>query len=297
MPKPMKKPKPIETKAAEEAHPIDSTTKTLQLLVKNFYDLQLLRMQSAGRHNKTTGPQTQLDERDLERLKIHTERLSLIEQGAQKEIEQFLKEIPFYMKVLRDKDRFKGLGPVLSAVILSSFDIHRADTISKMWAFAGLRPLPCRRCKECQNVVIENDAGLYTHERRVKKAIDSEEGGTAAPKCSRASMQESDTFPSGKAQRPTKGEKLPYNAFLRAKLIGVLGSGLLRNASPWRKFYDDYKHRKQSAGWGVSDGHRHKAATRYMVKIMLLEIWKAWREFEGLPVRPSYQEEKLGHVH
>jgi hypothetical protein len=34
-----------------------------------------------------------------------------------------------------------------------------------------------------------------------------------------------------------------------------------------------------------------------MVKMMLLEIWTAWREFEGLPVRPSYHEEKLGHVH
>ncbi len=34
-----------------------------------------------------------------------------------------------------------------------------------------------------------------------------------------------------------------------------------------------------------------------MVKMLLLEVWREWRLAEGLPVRPSYHEEKLGHVH
>ena len=36
---------------------------------------------------------------------------------------------------------------------------------------------------------------------------------------------------------------------------------------------------------------------RFMIKMLLLDIWKGWRESEGLPVRPSYHEEKLGHKH
>lgn len=64
--------------------------------------------------------------------------------------------------------------------------------------------------------------------------------------------------------------------------------------TPWRKMIDDYKHRKETQGWGCSPGHRQKAAVRYAVKMLLLEVWKAWREFEGLPVRPSYHEEKQG---
>ena len=49
--------------------------------------------------------------------------------------------------------------------------------------------------------------------------------------------------------------------------------------------------------WAKSDAHLHQASQRYMVKMFLLELWKQWRTFEGLEVRPSYQEEYLGHKH
>ena len=99
------------------------------------------------------------------------------------------------------------------------------------------------------------------------------------------------------AERPTKGEKLHYNSFLKTKLVGVMGSCLLKANSPWRKFYDDYKHRLKSSGKGMSDGHQNAMANRYMVKMLLQELWIDWRTLEGLPVRESYQEGYLGHAH
>jgi hypothetical protein len=72
---------------------------------------------------------------------------------------------------------------------------------------------------------------------------------------------------------------------------------MLKLGSPWKKQYDDYKHRKATAGWGKSDAHRHAAAIRYMIKMLLLDIHKEWRTHLGLPVRPSYHEEYQGHVH
>lgn len=96
---------------------------------------------------------------------------------------------------------------------------------------------------------------------------------------------------------------------------------------PWVPFYEDYKHRKQTmrvpvcagcekeksaakkkqckncggtggpAPWGASDGHRHNAAKRYMVKMFLLGLYKKWRELEGLPVREPYSEEFGGKTH
>jgi hypothetical protein len=42
------------------------------------------------------------------------------------------------------------------------------------------------------------------------------------------------------------------------------------------------------APWGASPAHRKAAANRYMVKMFLRDLWEAWREIEGLEVRPPY---------
>lgn len=108
--------------------------------------------------------------------------------------------------------------------------------------------------------------------------------------------------------RKVKGQKCPYNQFLRAKLCGVLGSSFLKCSSPYRQYYDDMKHRLESADWGTASknptdkkrpkaGHQHKAATRYMIKMFLRDLYVAWRTIEGLPVREPYQEEYLGKKH
>lgn len=54
---------------------------------------------------------------------------------------------------------------------------------------------------------------------------------------------------------------------------------------------------KMVAWKDVSDGHRDRSAKRYMIKMFLKDLYVAWRMIEGLPVRPSYQEEYLGHIH
>jgi hypothetical protein len=108
--------------------------------------------------------------------------------------------------------------------------------------------------------------------------------------------------------RKKKGEKCPYNQFLRAKLCGVLGSSFLKCQSPYSEYYYNMKQRLESQGWGMDSknptdkkrpkaGHQHKAATRYMVKMFLKDLYVAWRTLEGLEVRAPYQEEYLGHKH
>lgn len=97
----------------------------------------------------------------------------------------------------------------------------------------------------------------------------------------------------GKAERPVKGEKLHYNNFLKTKLLGVLAKSFLINNEYYRKFYDDYKHRLESKGWGCNKLHRHRAAIRYMMKMFLYDLYKMWREIEELPVRISYCEEYI----
>lgn len=257
-----------------------------------FYDIQELRLQTQGRlTKKAPNSQIELHPRDKRILEARLTDLQKVEDSALMDLDEQLHEVPFYAKVIEPerKERFRGLGPRMASVIVSSFDIHREDTVSKMWAFAGLAPLPADRCKKCFVVVGPGDDAHLDGFKHPKPQ---------GNKCEYAGkfVHKDFVVASGKQMRPVAGEKLKYNAWLRTKLVGVLAGVLLKCGSPYKKYYDEYKHRWQVANKGTSDAHRHQAAMRYMIKMLLLDIWKEWRAFEGLPVRPSYAEEKLGHV-
>lgn len=241
----------------------------LRYAVRYFYDLQRLRIQAGGRYlPKGPAAQIEMSEADQVFFARTSANLNRLERQALKEVSGLLAHFPIADWILSQR----GIGPTMAGVIVSSFDIERAQTASALWAVSGL------------NVV------------------------------------------EGRAPRPIKGEKLRYNAWLRTKMVGVMASNFLKTGSPWREHYDNYKHRKESqimpvcqacegsgrkgkepcvncaggkapAPWGKSPGHRHNAALRYMVKMFLAELYVQWRTVAGLPVRPPYQAEYLGHVH
>lgn len=232
------------------------------------YDIQKMRISQGLRAG---GDEIDLDEKQKGFMLTASQDLHKIEKRCFSEIGKMLNEHGIYREWLKDQ---KGVGPAMAGVILSSFDIERANTASAFCAFAGLH-------------------------------VDQQ---------------------TGKAPKPKKGEKLNYNPWVRSKLTGVLGDSFLRAGSDWRRFYDNYKHRKQNervavcmlcegkkvhegkkcyncngtggpVAWGRNDAHRHRAAIRYMVKMFLCELWGQWRDLEGLPKRVPYAEEYLGRVH
>ena len=263
----------------------EETRNALRRYTRIFYDIQRLRIQCAGRtYDRATGTEIQLHEVDIALLEERSKGLARTEKHAFNDIKAFLETIPAYTEILAERPRFKGIGPTMAGVILSEVDITRANTASALWRYAGLAPIPGHRCTSCNDTVIKkNDAWVHEFNRKSK--------------CSISVLSNKNVIESHKSERPTKGEKLPYNKFLKTKMVGVMAGCLLKAASPYRSFYDNYKHRLQSAGKGRDDGHRHQMAMRYMVKMVLLDIWKDWRTLEGLEVRPSYQEEYLGHKH
>lgn len=97
-----------------------------------------------------------------------------------------------------------------------------------------------------------------------------------------------------------KGEKRPYNAQLRAKLIGKNGvaDAFLRAKHPvYYAIYSGYKHHKSIQQPYKSLGWLDMMAKRKMCSQFLIDLFIKWRTLEGLPCRPSYAEEKLGIVH
>lgn len=165
----------------------------------------------------------------------------------------------------------RGCGTLMSGVILSEIDIHKCNSISALWAYAGL-----------DVVVSQNEEGETLEEGRSRKKHHLK--------------QKTYTNRDGETVE-TVG--ITFNPFLKTKLVGVLGSSFIKLGGKYREIYDGYKHRLENhpKHKDKTKGHRHNMAVRYMVKEFLADLWTEWRTIEGLPVRSRYNEEKLGIVH
>ncbi len=164
-------------------------------------------------------------------------------------------------------EKVKGMGVLMSAVIISEFDIHKCHYASTMWAYAGL------------DVLITEDGG----EGRCKKEHHLVE---------RTYLD--------KKGKEAKRMGITFNPFLKTKLVGVLGSCLLKANDPtYRPIYDGYKNRIENHPKHAekTKAHRHNMAVRYMIKQLLVDLYKEWRTAEGLEVHAPYHEAKLGMVH
>lgn len=98
----------------------------------------------------------------------------------------------------------------------------------------------------------------------------------------------------GAADRPTKGQKLPYNAELK-RICFLIGTSFLRANSPYRSEYDEAKEFYQRTKPDWTPKHCDNAARRKMVKLFLSHLWAEWRQRRGLPVREPYALSVLNH--
>lgn len=282
-----------------------TTTTSLKALVQGAYDLQKLRMQAGNRicqsyyqsHGVTPGtkPAEEMSAEDQKILKRILDEYKLLAEGLSKrdpkktfkptqylpefstfqlvaqyqrlhqtellafrDIETALIGIPIYEQFLKS---VSGCGPAMSAVLLATLDIHRATYPSQFWAAAGLDVAPDGRGRSRRK------------EHLVTRQYIDKDG------------------------KPAERVGITFNPFLKSKLVFVLAGCLIKSRNPYYKgIYDTYKHRLENhPNWiEKTKGHRHNAARRYMVKMLLRDLWEAWRKIEGLPIPPSYPEAKLG---
>jgi hypothetical protein len=173
-----------------------------------------------------------------------------------------LKGVPIYDEFLLG---VKGVGPAMAGVIVSEIDIFKAKYPSSLWSYAGLDVAP------------DGQGRSRKKEHLVDQEYIDKEGEIGIKK------------------------GITFNPFLKTKLVGVLGGSFLKQGkeNKYAKVYYDYKNRLEnhSKHKDKTKGHRHNMATRYMIKIFLIDLYVAWRNLEKLPVSATYQEAKLGHVH
>ncbi len=186
-----------------------------------------------------------------------------------------LQDYPIYTQFLEPT---KGCGPMMSGVILSEIDIHKARHPSSLWMYAGL------------DVAKDGRGRSRRTEHLVERTYVDKDGKEA------------------------KRMGITFSPLLKTKLIGVLGTSFIKQkGSEYDLVYRNYKHRMEShVKYGVhndgkrdevtnhlitSKGRRHAMAIRYSVKQFLLALYLNWRKLEGLPVSLPYHEAKLGYKH
>jgi len=158
-------------------------------------------------------------------------------------------------------DDVAGIGPALAGVIISELDPHKARHASSFWAYTGL------------DVAQDGRGRSMKKEHLVDREYTDKDGEIKEKK------------------------SITFNPFLKAKMIGVLGTSFLRvKEGSYKNVYYDYKNRLENspAHEEKSKGHRHNMAIRYMVKMFLADLWVAWRKIENLPVTEPYSVAKLG---
>lgn len=257
--------------------------KELKALVKTYYDFQLMRIRIDNRlKRKKDGTTQKINEKvNVESIVdtsgMNKTALEQIAEDTQKYEKTIIKII---QKAVREEplwklffEGVKGCGELMAAVMLSEFDIHKANTVSKMYAYAGLSP-----------------------------------GKTFGKKWNKEKTEIITTDTLVRQDKLTVGFLCPYNQWLRSKLIGVLAGSFLKCNSPYRKYYDNMRDRLEQKEWGEKSkkpsnkdnpraGHQNNAAKRYMIKMFLLDLYIAWRTMEGLSVREPYAEEYLDKKH
>lgn len=98
----------------------------------------------------------------------------------------------------------------------------------------------------------------------------------------------------GKRERLKKGEKAHFNRELKTTLW-LIATSFLKSKSPYRAVYDSAKEKFAAADPKRTPGHCNNHALGVMVKTFMFHLYLWARTFYGLPTRPLYVTEHLGH--
>ena len=240
-----------------------------------------------------------------------------------------LQEYPIFTSFLKE---VKGIGPAMAGVLLSEIDIHKAKYPSSIWSFAGLDVAPdgagrSRRKEHLVRVKYLDKKG----EEQERDSITFNPFLKTKLYVLASSFLRAGDNPYSRIYRDYKNRL--ENSLKHATWARISGESPLPFTinEIWVKKGEDgaiteerFDKPGEIKGWkelkvpmratvsedggsfvidgavyqyGKSKLHRHNMASRYALKMFLLDLYKAWRPLEGLPVAPSYQEAKLGHQH
>lgn len=173
-----------------------------------------------------------------------------------------------------------GVGPITVAAMTVYVDLTKAPNVSSLWQYVGLdRPSHERYVPNIEQ------------QRRRKERGAEWYGGTDAVPTGWGGNKTLRTVLFTTVSAMVKmGDKCAYRlVYDRTKLRLSQSEKVTRSRNTQGKLVE--------VAWkDTKPSHRHGAAMRAMMKHFLADYWLVGREVIGLPVRPLYVEEKLGHT-
>jgi len=159
--------------------------------------------------------------------KLHVE----IEDKTKALIKSTVERFPIYNEFLKNILGLKAAG---AGWIIAEFNIHEADTISKLWSYAGLNPSMTPGKKIIEPKKYKPSMGVKI------KEMYSYTGDNGAvlkkPKLTHYMVLTNDMV---RADKLTKGFVSPFNKRLRTALIGIVAPGLIKAGLRWEPCSDE----------------------------------------------------------
>jgi hypothetical protein len=229
--------------------------------LKSFMDARRQAMKAEnGANNRMLAYKRNVDRLDENTLQFCAQQAEdakkhreSIDRKASKAVDAFAENSEFASQAID----IPSVGPITVAYCLVYIDLYKADTVSKLWSYAGL------------------------HKPNY--------------------------------ERYQKGETSGGNKTLRTALYTFAESVMKNKSSPYRAIYDSEKAKKEASEqltwtrntqgnlvqvpWKETKPcHRNGHALRQVMKWFLSDFHFVGRTLMGLPVRPVYAEDKLGHI-
>lgn len=202
----------------------------------------------------------------------------------------------------------RGIKETISAVIISEFDITKARYVSSLWKYAGLDigPDGKGRNKTKEHMV----KVTYIDKNGKKKVRDSITfntwlrskllfvlGGSLLKSHNERYSPLYYNYKHRMENHPLYGPEAGKAACRRAREEEAAKRAAARAAGEEVEDDEDGGETKAKKSRPVKDiyvGRRHLQAVRYMVKMFLIDLYKAWRPLAGLEVFDPYAQSKLG---
>lgn len=174
-----------------------------------------------------------------------------------RKLSELLAEHPLWKLWLK---HVKGVGPMMTGVLLSELKLERARYPSSFWKYCGLDVAPDGKGRS----------------RRKGHLVEREY--------------------IDKDGKPAKRKGLSFNPFLKTKVMGVLTQSMLYVNSQYRVVYDNYRARLDNHPVYRDRPKAHKMwmSRRYMAKIFLRDLFIVMCRLSGRKEPKPYEEAKLG---
>ena len=258
------------TITTEETVTLNKYRSEIRTILRTIDDYQNLRIRTGNRLKKKADGTDQKDADEnapdvttdsiLDNVDLFGDTMA-IEDKLTKRLEEKVKQTKEWKLYFKD---IKGIGPKMAAILISEIDPYKAETVSKIWQYAGM------------------NSGMVPGKKKEKDGSITVTGDMV------------------RGDKPTSGYVLPYNKYLKMAVAGKIATQLMMAKNPkYTKIYEGAKNfYNTNPKWkDATKAHIHRAAIRKMIKQFLADYYAFVRPLYGLETRVPYAEEKMGIVH